>query len=213
MTHTIVAKKAGLKLPHVEAGFRSGDLSMLEEIKRMVTDSITDYFFTTTLQVSTTFEKLGITKRQIYFVGSAMTDTLPINENRLQQPKLWKSLQLETRKKMVMTLHIPCDSDATEQLKASIGPPGALGTAYPILCFVHPKTKTCLEGVNLNFENLQYVTSLRNLEFNYPAKNAFAVPTDTLKITEETTVWKWVKKVLFLNFWMGMLLDESLPTS
>src|SRR5690554_6151026 len=103
MACTIVAKKAGVKVAHVEAGIRSGDMNMPEEINRIVTDSLTDYFFTTTPLASQTLEDLGVDKNQIYLVGNVMIDTLRKNESRLQPPELWKSLQLQGKKYMVMT--------------------------------------------------------------------------------------------------------------
>ncbi|MBJ7879680.1 non-hydrolyzing UDP-N-acetylglucosamine 2-epimerase [Gelidibacter salicanalis] len=188
MACTIVAKKAGIKVAHVEAGIRSGDLSMPEEINRIVTDSLTDYFFTTTTLASTTLENLGISKSQIYFVGNVMIDTLFKNESRLQQPALWELLHLETQKYMVMTLHRPSNVDEEEQLKALITQLSELGKDYPIIFPVHPRTKKLLEGLSLNFENLHYVAPLGYLEFNYLVKNALAVLTDSGGITEETTV-------------------------
>lgn len=185
---TIVAKKAGIKVAHVEAGIRSGDLSMPEEINRIVTDSLTDYFFTTTTLASQTLENLGIPKRQIYFVGNVMIDTLRKNENRLKQPHLWETLQLEVKKFMVMTLHRPSNVDEEQQLKALITQLAQLGKDYPIIFPVHPRTKKLLKGLNLNFANLHYVDPLGYLEFNYLVKNAFAVFTDSGGITEETTV-------------------------
>src|SRR5690554_2067966 len=107
MACTIVAKKAGIKVAHVEAGIRSGDISMPEEINRIVTDSLTDYFFTTTSLASQTLENLGVHKNLIYFVGNVMIDTFLKNENRLQQPELWKTLQLKEKKYLVLTLHRP----------------------------------------------------------------------------------------------------------
>lgn len=188
MACTIVAKKAGIKVAHVEAGIRSGDLSMPEEINRIVTDSLTDYFFTTTTLASQTLENLGIPKRQIYFVGNVMIDTLRKNENRLKQPHLWETLQLKVKKFMVMTLHRPSNVDEEQQLKALITQLAQLGKDYPIIFPVHPRTKKLLKGLNLNFANLHYVDPLGYLEFNYLVKNAFAVFTDSGGITEETTV-------------------------
>ncbi len=188
MACTIVAKKAGIKVAHVEAGIRSGDLNMPEEINRIVTDSLTDYFFTTTPLASQTLEDLGVPKNQIYFVGNVMIDTLRKNEDRLQQPELWETLQLQEKQYMVMTLHRPSNVDEEQQLKALITQLAQLGKDYPIIFPVHPRTKKLLEGLNLNFDNLHYVAPLGYLEFNYLVKNAFAVLTDSGGITEETTV-------------------------
>ena len=188
MACTIVAKKAGIKVAHVEAGIRSGDMSMPEEINRIVTDSLTDYFFTTTPLASQTLENLGVSKSQIYFVGNVMIDTLRKNESRLKQPDIWKTLQLEPKNYMVMTLHRPSNVDEEQQLKALITQLAQLGKDYPIIFPVHPRTKKLLEGLELNFQNLHYVEPLGYLEFNYLVKNAFAVLTDSGGITEETTV-------------------------
>lgn len=188
MACTIVAKKAGVKVAHVEAGIRSGDMSMPEEINRIVTDSLTDYFFTTTPLASKNLENLGVLKNQIYFVGNVMIDTLRTNESRLKQPALWKKLQLEAKKYLVLTLHRPSNVDEELQLEALITQMAQLGKDYPIIFPVHPRTKKLLEGLNLNFENLHYEEPLGYLEFNYLVKNALAVFTDSGGITEETTV-------------------------
>ena len=188
MACTIVAKKAGIKVAHVEAGIRSGDLNMPEEINRIVTDSLTDYFFTTTPLASQTLEHLGVHKSQIYFVGNVMIDTLRKNENRLQQPELWKALQLQENKYMVMTLHRPSNVDEEQQLKKLITQITDLGKNHPIIFPVHPRTKKLLEGLNLHFENLYYIEPLGYLEFNYLVKHAKVVLTDSGGITEETTV-------------------------
>lgn len=188
MACTIVAKKEGVKVAHVEAGIRSGDLRMPEEINRMVTDSLTDYFFTTSTYANTNLKRLGFSEDQIFFVGNVMIDTLRKSEHRLKQPKLWDELGLIERKYMVMTLHRPSNVDEEQQLKALITQIVTLGKDYPIIFPVHPRTKKLLQELDLNFENLHYVEPLGYLEFNYLVKNAFAMLTDSGGITEETTV-------------------------
>lgn len=188
MACTIVAKKEGVKVAHVEAGIRSGDLRMPEEINRMVTDSLTDYFFTTSTYANTNLKKLGFFDDQIFFVGNVMIDTLRKNEQRLKQPQLWKELGLREKNYIVMTLHRPSNVDEEQQLKALISQIVSLGKDYPIIFPVHPRTKKLLQDLDLNFENLYYVEPLGYLEFNYLVKNAFAVLTDSGGITEETTV-------------------------
>ncbi len=188
MACAIVAKKEGVKVAHVEAGIRSGDLRMPEEINRMVTDSLTDYFFTTSTYANTNLKKLGFTDDQIYFVGNVMIDTLRKNEHRLKQPELWNDLGLEEKKYMMMTLHRPSNVDEEAQLKALISQIVTLGKDYPIIFPVHPRTKKLLQDLDLNFPNLHYVEPLGYLEFNYLVKHAFAMLTDSGGITEETTV-------------------------
>src|SRR5690606_25573647 len=104
MACTIVAKKMGVKVAHVEAGIRSGDMQMPEEINRMVTDSLTDYFFTTSTYANTNLKKLGHAEASIFFVGNVMIDTLRKNESRLKKPLIWKDLNLSNKSYLVLTL-------------------------------------------------------------------------------------------------------------
>ena len=188
MACTIVAKKAHIKVAHVEAGIRSGDMRMPEEVNRIVTDSLTDYFFTTSEYANENLTQLGVSKSKIFFVGNVMIDTLLKNKNRLQKPSLWKDLGLTEKKYMVMTLHRPSNVDETDLLKQLISQIVTLGKDYPIIFPVHPRTQKLLSDLDLNFKNLHYVSPLGYLEFNYLVKNALAVITDSGGITEETTV-------------------------
>lgn len=188
MACTIVAKKANTKVAHVEAGIRSGDMKMPEEINRIVTDSLTDYFFTTSMYANANLMKLSVPKSKIFFVGNVMIDTLRKNETRLKKPGLWKDLNLSDKKYLVMTLHRPSNVDEENLLKKLLAQIVRLGEKYPIIFPVHPRTKKLLSGLNLNFKNLHYVNPLGYLEFNYLVKHALAVLTDSGGITEETTV-------------------------
>ena len=188
MACAIVAKKKNIKVAHVEAGIRSGDMKMPEEINRIVTDSLTDYFFTTSNYANENLKKVGVSENQIFFVGNVMIDTLRKNETRLKRPEVWNQLNLKPQQYMVMTLHRPSNVDEENQLKRLITQIVTLGKDYPIIFPVHPRTNKLLEGLNLNFQNLHYVEPLGYLEFNYLVKNAFVVLTDSGGITEETTV-------------------------
>ena len=188
MACTIVAKKAGVEVAHVEAGIRSGDMNMPEEINRIVTDSLTDYFFTTSSYANKNLTSLGVNKDKIYFVGNVMIDTLLKNKSRLKAPAIWDELNLEKKKYIVMTLHRPGNVDEEQNLKALITQITSLGENYPIIFPVHPRTKNILKNLDLTFENLHYIEPLGYLSFNYLVENAFAVLTDSGGITEETTV-------------------------
>ena len=188
MACAIVAKKANIKVAHVEAGIRSGDMRMPEEINRIVTDSLTDYFFTTSELANKNLLKLGVSKDQIFFVGNVMIDTLIKNESRFKKPQLWNELNLQEKKYFVITLHRPSNVDEEHLLVKLISQITSLAKDYTIIFPVHPRTKKVLEGLNLNFENLHYVNPLGYLEFNYLVKHALAVLTDSGGITEETTV-------------------------
>lgn len=188
MACAIVAKKANIKVAHVEAGIRSGDMQMPEEINRIVTDSLTDYFFTTSNFANENLLRLGVPKNQIYFVGNVMIDTLIKNEKRFKKPLFWNDFNLIEKKYLVITLHRPSNVDEETQLIKLITQIATLDKAYPIIFPVHPRTKKILEGLDLNFDNLHYVCPIGYLEFNYLVKNAFAILTDSGGITEETTV-------------------------
>ncbi len=188
MACTIVAKKQGVKVAHIEAGIRSGDMSMPEEINRIVTDSLTDYFFTTSTYANRNLESLGVSKNNVFFVGNVMIDTLLKNENRLKKPLIWNELKLKEKRYLVITLHRPSNVDEEKTLKKLITQLTSLGKDFPIIFPVHPRTKKLLQGLSLNFKNLHYIDPLGYLEFNYLVKNAFAVLTDSGGITEETTV-------------------------
>ena len=188
MACTIVAKKANIKVTHVEAGIRSGDMKMPEEINRMVTDSITDYFFTTSVLASENLKHSGINNKRIFFVGNVMIDTLLSNINRIKKPSFWDDLNLEKQNYFVLTLHRPSNVDAEKELKELINTIVKNCNGKPIIFPVHPRTKKLLEGLNINFDNLHFVNPQGYLAFIYLVKNSTAVLTDSGGITEEATV-------------------------
>ena len=187
MACTIVAKKEGVKIAHVEAGIRSGDMRMPEEINRIVTDSLTDYFFTTSTNAGENLKKIGVAYQNIYFVGNVMIDTLLKNEKRFKKPKVWDDLKLKEKSYLVMTLHRPSNVDEEQQLKKLLSQIITLSKNIPVIFPVHPRTKIILEQLKIDFSNILLIEPLGYLEFNYLVKNALAVLTDSGGITEETT--------------------------
>jgi UDP-N-acetylglucosamine 2-epimerase (non-hydrolysing) len=188
MACSIVAKKMGVKVAHVEAGIRSYDLTMPEEINRMVTDSITDYFFTTSEIANANLKKQGISNDSIFFVGNTMIDTLLKQIPNFKKPNFFDDLNLRNKEYFVMTLHRPANVDEEGKLKALIEEIVINSNNLPVIFPVHPRTSKILQNLGIEFENLKYVEPLGYLEFNYLVKNAKAVITDSGGITEETTV-------------------------
>ncbi|KAA3640053.1 MAG: UDP-N-acetylglucosamine 2-epimerase (non-hydrolyzing) [Bacteroidetes bacterium] len=188
MACSITAKKMGLKVVHVEAGIRSRDLSMPEEINRMVTDAITDYCFTTSEVANENLRELGHGEDNICFVGNTMIDTLLKNMDRLKRPQVWDDLSLKEGHYFVMTLHRPANVDEERKLAELIDEVVLGARSLPIVFPVHPRTAKVLKKLGIQSENLHMIGPLGYLEFNYLVKNAFAVITDSGGITEETTV-------------------------
>lgn len=188
MACSIVAKKLNIKVAHVEAGIRSFDMSMPEEINRMVTDALSDYFFTTTTWAGENLRKAGIGEDRIFFVGNVMIDTLNANRSKFTRPDFWDRLRLQSRQYFVLTLHRPANVDTAENLKKLIAEITDNVNGLPILFPIHPRTAKVLKEAGVEAENLFIVEPLGYLEFNYLVENAFAVITDSGGITEETTV-------------------------
>ncbi len=188
MACAIVAKKADIDVVHVEAGIRSGDRKMPEEINRIVTDSITDYFYTTTKEASQNLLEIGMREQQIHLVGNVMIDTLLSNIDRLKKPDFWDTRLLSKKGYYVMTLHRPSNVDQANDLSALINVIMKRAGDKPVIFPVHPRTLKMLEKLKLSHPNLHFVAPQGYLNFIYLIKNAFAVLTDSGGITEETTL-------------------------
>lgn len=185
---SITAKKLVVDVAHVEGGIRSGDLSMPEEINRMVTDSITDHFFTTSEIANNNLRKLGFPETSIHFVGNTMIDTLMANIPRFQKPEGSLFEQLQPQSYFVMTMHRPANVDQEEKLKEMIDAIMTGTKGLPVIFPVHPRTAKNLQNLGINDPNLHMTDPLSYLEFNYLVKNAKGVITDSGGITEEASV-------------------------
>jgi UDP-N-acetylglucosamine 2-epimerase len=190
MACSIVAKKLGVQLIHVEAGIRSFDLAMPEEINRMVTDAITDHFFTTSHYANTNLAKQGIGKERIHFVGNTMIDTLMANLTKFRRPAVAISKNLEEKKYLVLTLHRPSNVDDQGNLQKLLLQISSHARNLPIIFPAHPRTVVNLQKLGTLPNNIQVIEPLGYLEFMHLVKNSFGVITDSGGIQEETTVMK-----------------------
>jgi len=188
MACAIVAKKMNIKVAHVEAGIRSGDMRMPEEINRIVTDSITDYFFTTSVTATENLLKYGANPENIHFVGNVMIDTLTQNLSRIAKPEFWDDFNLVTGDYIVLTLHRPSNVDEEKSLQKLLLGIDRLACDKKVVFPVHPRTKAILENTNIDFKNIFFAEPQGYLAFMYLIKNSFAVITDSGGISEETTV-------------------------
>ncbi len=185
---SISAKKLQIDVAHVEAGIRSGDLSMPEEINRMVTDSITDHFFTTSEIANSNLRTAGVPEDKIHFVGNTMIDTLLAQMPQFRKPAGMPFDQLQAGEYFVMTLHRPANVDQEESLQELMN---AIleGTAeLPIVFPVHPRTAKNLERLGIAAPNLHLISPLGYLEFNHLVQHAKGIITDSGGVTEEASV-------------------------
>ena len=188
MACAIVAKKLNTKVAHVEAGIRSGDWSMPEEINRIVTDSITDYFFTTSTWASQNLLTYGANLEHVHFVGNVMIDTLYQNIDRITKPVFWDEFELLNGNYVVLTLHRPSNVDEENSLIDLLIGIDQMVNDKKIIFPIHPRTKAILGEKNFNLKNICFVEPQGYLNFMYLVKNSFAVITDSGGISEETTV-------------------------
>ncbi len=187
MACAIVARKAEIKVAHVEAGIRSGDWSMPEEINRIVTDSITNYFFTTSEEANENLLNAGHDKSSIFYVGNTMIDSLLGHMDKLKKPDFFDAA-LKSDEYLVLTLHRPANVDDPEKLKRILDTLETASDGIQILFPVHPRTRKMMEGMTKTYLHMILVEPLPYLEFIYVVSNASGVITDSGGITEETSV-------------------------
>jgi UDP-N-acetylglucosamine 2-epimerase (non-hydrolysing) len=186
---SIVAKKMVTDVAHVEAGIRSGDLSMPEEINRMVTDSITDHFFTTSHTANENLRKAGVPESRIHFVGNVMIDSLLKHQARFTAPAIYNENKLQPQGYFVLTLHRPSNVDDPKHFASIIEAIMNGVQGLPVIFPVHPRTAKNMKLAGIQTpSNLHLAEPMSYLQFNYLVKNAKAVITDSGGITEETTV-------------------------
>ena len=187
MACAITAQKNGVKVAHIEAGIRSGDWSMPEEINRMVTDAITDYFFTTSETANQNLQALGVSEERIFFVGNTMIDTLLHHIDQIRSPSFWRDLDLSPKSYFILTLHRPGNVDQADGFRDLLQAIGESTRGLPVIFPVHPRSLKKVKEIGRIPENIHLVEPQPYLQFTYLVKNAKAVITDSGGITEEAT--------------------------
>jgi UDP-N-acetylglucosamine 2-epimerase (non-hydrolysing) len=188
MACAIVAQKLHTKVAHVEGGIRSYDWTMPEEINRLITDAITNYFFTTSEIANENLLRSGVHSNQIFYVGNTMIDTLMKQRPHFKKPAIWDQFRLKEKEYMVMTLHRPANVDQEEQIKSLMHEIIEHSKELPLIFPVHPRTANILKNLDIHHPRLHMVEPMGYLEFNYLVEKSKAVITDSGGITEETTV-------------------------
>jgi UDP-N-acetylglucosamine 2-epimerase (non-hydrolysing) len=188
----LIAKQLGIKVAHVEAGLRSFDLTMPEEINRMLTDRISDFLFTTEESGNINLRREGI-RENVFFVGNVMIDTLLKHRKSAENSKIMEKIGLEKDGFCVMTLHRPSNVDAKEGLENIFYIVGKIQERIRVVFPMHPRTRKSivkfgLEGSISKMRNLIATRPLGYLDFICLMSNAKLVLTDSGGIQEETTV-------------------------
>lgn len=180
---SIVAKQNLILLGHIEAGIRSFDKEMPEEINRIITDSITDYFYVTTEFAIRNLRNLGIKEENIFHVGNTMIDTLihsidQINSVKLEYPK---------SEYLILTLHRVSNTKNSDKLNKLFKKLEFIAKDTQVLFPIHPGTYNRLIKENININNIKILDPLPYFEFLNLLKNAKCVISDSGGITEEAS--------------------------
>ena len=189
---SIVAKKLNIKVAHIEAGLRSGDLSMPEEINRLVTDSVTDYFFVTEKSGVEHLIKEGKPDNSIFFVGHVMIDNLFFQLDQLKSLGEDAFASTAIKKQFirygVVTLHRPSNVDNKETLTEIFEALSAISNQLPLIFPAHPRTTKNLAIFGISIpENIVTTGPMSYMDFLNLFKDAAVVLTDSGGIQEETT--------------------------
>lgn len=185
----LVAAKMRIPLAHVEAGLRSFDRDMPEEINRIVTDAVSDYCFTTEPAANDNLAREGIAAERIHYVGNVMIDSLFRSWEQAARSSILERLELSSRSFAVLTLHRPSSVDDPRTLRALLDAVSDISREVPIVFPVHPRTRRRLQDVPVVMASgsLRPIEPLPYLDFVHVMANAVCVLTDSGGIQEETT--------------------------
>jgi UDP-N-acetylglucosamine 2-epimerase (non-hydrolysing) len=187
------AKKLGVKVAHVEAGLRSFDMSMPEEINRKLTDAISDLLFVTEESGERNLRAEGVAPEKVFVVGNVMIDTLLRNREIVEGPGFVPSPAVKafceaSRRYGVLTLHRPSNVDHRETLVPIWGVLSEIAKRVPLLFPIHPRTRGKIREFGLSENGITLVDPVGSLDMLHAMKGAAMVLTDSGGLQEETTV-------------------------
>ena len=192
LASALTAKKLQIPLAHVEAGLRSYDKTMPEEVNRVLTDHISDYLFVTEKSGMMNLRKEGINVKKTYLVGNTMIDTLRGNLLAIKRIKVRKKFGLEMKGYAVLTLHRPANVDSKKNFRSILKALATIQKELPIIFPVHPRTLKQIKALGLkrafqHMKNMVLIEPLGYLEFTSLVSEARMVLTDSGGLQEETT--------------------------
>lgn len=184
----LVASKLNVKVAHVEAGLRSFDRAMPEEINRILTDQLADLLLTPSADADANLVREGIAPERIVRVGNVMIDTLLEQAERAQASRILQELELAPHSFGVVTLHRPSNVDEPETLRGIAEALGEIARELPLVFPAHPRTQARLREFGLALpEQVRVIEPLGYLDFLALWRNAKLVLTDSGGLQEETT--------------------------
>jgi UDP-N-acetylglucosamine 2-epimerase (non-hydrolysing) len=189
MACAIVAKKLAISVAHVEAGLRSSDMGMPEEINRILTDSISDYLFVSEKSGYSNLIKEGKSRKKIHFVGNIMIDSLLSSSRRISKSKILSQLKLFPKQYGLVTLHRPSNVDSFSQLGPLLRELNLAAKLLPLVFPVHPRTRKNIQnlrGCDISTD-IALIDPVGYIDFLCLVSNASYVLTDSGGIQEETT--------------------------
>jgi UDP-N-acetylglucosamine 2-epimerase (non-hydrolysing) len=190
---TLTAKKLHIPVAHVEAGLRSFDETMPEEINRVLTDHISDLLFTTEEAANTNLRNEGVSPHKIHFVGNVMIDSLLTNMDQIDKSTILDTLGVKEKEYGVVTMHRPSNVDKKESFIKIFSALEKIQQTLPLIFPAHPRTKKQMESFGLgerlqNATNFKIIDPLGYTDFMKAVKHAKIVLTDSGGIQEETTM-------------------------
>ena len=189
----LVAAKLGVKVAHVEAGLRSFDRSMPEEVNRVLTDAISDLLFVSERSGLENLRREGIPDSKVRFVGNVMIDTLLEHWQRAKESNVLHRLGLESGSYVLVTLHRPSNVDDPKILGDILGALDEISRENTVVFAAHPRTRHRIDSLPNNKRdpaNLRLIDPLGYLDFLRLMGSSKAVLTDSGGIQEETTILK-----------------------
>jgi UDP-N-acetylglucosamine 2-epimerase (non-hydrolysing) len=191
----ITANKMNITIAHLESGLRSGDMTMPEEINRILTDKITDYYFITEQSGLDHLSEEGQDPGAMHFVGNTMIDTMVAFEKEIEAADILEKLALKAKEFVLMTMHRPATVDHKDQLEKLLSLMEMVTSAHDLVFPIHPRTIKSIESFGLK-ERLEKIQRLRITEpmgyfsFQKLVKHAAFILTDSGGIQEESTFRK-----------------------
>jgi len=193
MACTLVCAKRTIKVAHIEAGLRSFDRAMPEEINRLVTDALADLLLTPSRDADENLRREGIPESKIRLVGNIMIDSLVANLPSARKSNILREHGLEEKRFAYVTLHRPSNVDNVESLTAIIGELGRLARHIPVVFPLHPRTRKMCAEFHISLSGVDGLTFLDPIGYHdslFLTENARLVLTDSGGLQEESTYFR-----------------------